>query len=256
MNEVPNEELRGEPTNRVQVVVPSIAPTITYAILGFTVFVYLMQLLSVAILGYAVYDLDWLLVLGGRINSAVHDGQLWRLITPMFLHFSFQHIFFNMYGLFSIGSFLEKQLGHWRFLLLYLLGGFAGNVFSFLFTREGISAGASGAIFALVAAEAVFFYQNRRLFGDYAKKALGNSAFIVIINVFLGVSLGFDNWGHLGGFLGGAMFAWFAGTRWKVVGIQPMLSLEDEREPKDTVTGTAMVIIVFVMLAVWGMFFL
>jgi rhomboid protease GluP len=230
---------------------PSLAPTATYVILGFTVLIYLLQLASMALLN----GNDWPLVLGARINGAIRAGELWRFITPVFLHLSFTHIFFNMYALFSIGSFVERQFGHNRFLLLYFLGAFAGNVFSFLLTGENaLSAGASTALFGLVAAEGVFFYQNREVFGSQARKALGNTAVIIIINLFIGLSLGFDNWGHLGGFLGGAMFAWFAGPRWKVAGIFPDFHLEDQRELREVMVGVSVTILVFGALAVWGFF--
>ena len=76
-----------------------------------------------------------------------------------------------------------------RFVLLYFLGAFSGNVFSFLLTGEnGYSVGASTAVFGLIAAEVVFFYQNRKLFGGQAKQAIGNAVFIIAINLFIGLS--------------------------------------------------------------------
>jgi rhomboid protease GluP len=91
---------------------------------------------------------------------------LWRLFTPLLLHGSIAHIGFNMYALFIIGPGLERYYGHLRFLVLYLLAGFAGNVFSFLFT-PALSVGASTAIFGLVAAQGVFLYRHRQLFGAW-----------------------------------------------------------------------------------------
>ena len=127
----------------VSVRLPFTTPTVTYVLLGFTVLVYVLQLLSVAVFGYAVYEIDWLEVYGARFNEAIRMGELWRFITPVFLHGSMAHIFFNMYALLSIGSFLERHFGHGRFALLYFLGAFAGNVFSFLLTGEnGYSIGA------------------------------------------------------------------------------------------------------------------
>ena len=256
MNESPAADFETRQPQEVRVALPALAPKATYAILGFTVFVYLMQLLSAAVFGYAAYNIDWLEVFGARINSAIHAGQVWRFITPAFLHASPAHIFFNMYALLSVGSFIERQFGHSRFLLLYFLGAFSGNVFSFLLTGEqGFSVGASTAVFGLIAAEAVFFYQNRKLFGSQARKALGNTAFIIIINLAIGLSPGIDNWGHVGGLLGGAMFAWFASPRWEVIGIPPALHLEDQRESREIALGASLVALLFGMLAVWGIFF-
>ena len=242
-----------ETSQAVSVALPALVPKVTYVLIGFTVFIYILQLLSVTVFGYAANQIDWLEVYGARFNSAIRMGELWRFITPMFLHGSIPHIFFNMYALLSIGSFIEKQFGHIRFALLYFLGGFAGNVFSFLLTGEnGYSVGASTAVFGLVAAQVIFFYQNRTLFGKYARQAIGNSVFIIAINLFIGLTPGIDNWGHVGGLLGGAMFAWFASPRWNVVGAPPDLKLQDEREFSQIVLGTGLVIIIFGMLAVWG----
>jgi len=244
------------PIQSVRIALPSLAPTVTYVLIGFTVIVYLLQLASVAIWGYAVYQIDWLEVYGARFNTAIRAGELWRFITPVFLHGSPAHIFFNMYALLSIGTFIERQLGHVRFALLYFLGAFAGNVFSFLLTGEnGYSVGASTAVFGLIGAQVIFFYQNRELFGDQARKAIGNTVFIIAINLFIGLSPGIDNWGHIGGLLGGVIFTWFAGARWMVTGMPPEMTLSDQREPREIITSLGVVLIIFSMLAVWGVFF-
>lgn len=243
------------PTSQaVRVPLPSVVPMATYIILGFTVFVYLMQMASRTFIGYDSNGLDPLEFYFARSNEAIRAGQLWRFITPVFLHGPIPHIFFNMYALLSIGSFLERHFGHRRFVLLYFVSAFSGNVFSFLLSN-GYSVGASTAIFGLIAAEVVFFYQNRKLFGGQAKQAISNTAFIIAINLFIGLSPGIDNWGHVGGLLGGAMFAWFASPRWEVAGISTDLRLEDQRESHEIVLGAAVVIIIFSALAVWGIFF-
>lgn len=236
----------------VYVRMPSLPPIATYVLVGFTVFVYILQMLSSAFLGDSNYGIDWVTLLGARISEAIYDGQWWRLLTPVFLHGSFAHIFFNMYALFSIGSLLERHFGHGRFLLLYFLGAFSGNVLSFLFT-QGYSVGASTAVFGLIAAEAIFFYQNRELFGSFARQAISNAVFIIAINLFLGLAPNIDTWGHIGGLLGGAMFAWFAGPKWLTVGIPPEFSLQDERESREIFTGILLVILVFGGLTVWAL---
>lgn len=239
---------------QVRIQMPYLVPKVTYAVIGFTVFIYVLQLLSTG-LGYSYNGIDLLEVYGARINQYIRAGQLWRFITPAFLHGSPTHIFFNMYALFSIGSLLEKHYGHARFALLYFLGAFSGNVFSFLLGNEnGYSIGASTAVFGLITAEAIFFYQNRQLFGSYARQALGNTGVIIVLNLFISLAPGIDGWGHLGGLLGGAIFAWFASPIWKVAGLPPEVKLEDERELRDWGVGTAVVLLVFGALAMWGLF--
>lgn len=251
----PASSPKGEPIPTRQptyVRMPSLPPIATYILIGVTVFVYLLQILGSILLGDSSYGIDFVTLFGARISEAIYAGQLWRLITPVFLHGSFAHIFFNMYALFSVGTLLERHLGHGRFLLLYFLGGFAGNVLSFLFTK-GYSVGASTAVFGLIAAEAIFFYQNRELFGSHARQAISNAVFIIVINLFLGLAPNIDTWGHIGGLLGGAMFAWFAVPKWILIGTPPEFSLHDQRESREVITGAALVLFIFGGLTVWAL---
>jgi rhomboid protease GluP len=158
-----------------------------------------------------------------------------------------------MYALLSFGTGLERYFGHGRFLLLYLLGAFAGNVASFLFTNAD-SVGASTAIFGLLGAEAVFLIQNRKVFPGQFRGAIGNIIFIAAINLFIIGSLpGIDNWGHIGGLFGGLMFTSFAGPKWEVEGIYPAFRLVDKRPFSAVLVGAAMVMLIFGGLALWGM---
>jgi rhomboid protease GluP len=233
----------------VPVSLPASSPRVTYIILGVTVFAYLAQQIAKYIYGY-----DIPVALGAKANDAIRAGQLWRFFTPMLLHGPLLHIGFNMYALYIFGIGLERRYGHGRFLLLYILGGFAGSVFSFLFSRAN-SIGASGAIFGLVAAEGIFLFQNRKLFGAQVRGALNNVIFVVAINLFLGLQPGIDNWGHMGGLMGGLIFAWFAGPRWEVQGISPNLQIVDLREGREVIVGFAVVTIIFCTLAAIGMWF-
>lgn len=243
------------PQQPVRVAVPQSAPYVAYAIIGVTVAFYIMQVVSVAVLGYPTTygNIDWLELFGARINDFIKAGQVWRLLTPALLHGSIPHIFFNMYALFSLGTSLERYFGRRRFLVLYVLGAFAGNVTSFLFTT-GYSVGASTAIFGLIGAEGVFLYQNRKLFADRFRSAIGNVIFIAAINLFVIGSLpGIDNWGHIGGLIGGLMFTWFAGPVWEVESNLFGYSLVDKRPARDVITGAAVVIFIFGALTLWGL---
>ena len=133
-----------------------------------------------------------------------------------------------------------------------MLGAFAGNVASFLFTNS-VSVGASTAIFGLVGAEGVFLVQNRKLFAHQFRSAIGNVIFIVVVNLFVIGSLSFiDNWGHIGGLIGGLMFTSFAGPLWEVEGPPPMLQLVDRRESREVLTGAGITFLIFSALAMWG----
>lgn len=201
-----------------------VTPIVGYILLAMTVIIYLLQMGTEVLLGYDIPAL-----LGMKINELILQGQVWRLVTPVFLHGSLLHIAFNMYALVIIGLPLEKRFGHLRFFLLYLSGAFAGNVFSFLLTTNP-SLGASSAIFGLLGAEAVFLYRHRQLFGGQARAALNNILQVAVINLLIGLSPGIDNWGHLGGLFGGLLFTWFGGPLLRLEGIYPHYVLLDERE--------------------------
>ncbi len=247
MNENPAPPEHPQPPRRLQVAVSFTKPYATYALIGITTFFFLLQMLGDYGLGG-----DVVAYLGEKINSLIRAGQIWRLITPLFLHGSVLHIGFNMYALFLYGRSIEARFGRSRFLLLYFLSGFAGNVLSFLLTPNP-SLGASTAIFGLLAAEGVFLIQNRQLLGPQAGRAFLNLLMIAAINLVFGfTTTGVDNYGHLGGILGGIIFTWFEGPRWKVEGAYPALRLIDEREGRGSLAGTIAVLLFFIPLAALG----
>lgn len=232
----------------VRVGIPSSEPYVTYSIIGITVVIFILQLATRALMRADIPAVFFI-----KSNELIRAGQIWRLLTPMLLHGSLAHIGFNMYALLSFGAGLERSFGHGRFLLLYLLGAFAGNVASFLFT-DANSLGASTAVFGLIGAEAVFLIQNRKVFPGQFRGAIGNIIFIAAINLFIIGSLpGIDNWGHIGGLLGGLMFTSFAGPKWEVEGIYPAYHLEDRRPFSAVIVGAATVVLIFGGLAMWGM---
>lgn len=216
----------------VTVKLPAKKPMVTYVLIGVTVLVYLLQILSQSLFG----GIDFPSNLGRKINELILQGQVWRLVTPALLHGSLLHIAFNMYALFSLGSSLERYYGHGRFLLLYAIGAFCGNTLSFLLSPNP-SLGASTAVFGLVAAEGVFIYRNRNLFGARARAMLTNLVLIIAVNLMIGLQPGIDNWGHLGGLIGGAAFAWMAGPLLQVQQTYTGFELKDSRTNNNLLWG-------------------
>jgi rhomboid protease GluP len=78
---------------------------------------------------------------------------------------------------------------------------------------------------------------------------------VVAINLYLGLRPGIDNWGHIGGLLGGLIFAWFAGPHWQVTGIFPNLHVIDRRESRDVIIAASVVTLIFGTLAAIGLWF-
>jgi membrane associated rhomboid family serine protease len=108
---------------------------------------------------------DFLTPLFAMIPALVKKGWVWTFLTYMFFHDGFSHIFFNMFAHFIFGIQVERQMGSREFLLFYFLTGILAGFLSFFFYaayaassgREIALMGASGAIFAVQLAYAVFF---------------------------------------------------------------------------------------------------
>jgi rhomboid protease GluP len=223
---------------------PRVTPVVTYVLMGITIAVFLVQILTQSVFGQ-----DLAAAMGMKVNELIIGGQLWRLITPMFLHGSILHVAFNMYALFALGPGLESYYGHGRYLTLYLLSGFAGNVISFLFSGNP-SLGSSTAIFGLIGAEAIFLFRNRSILGSMAQRALTNVIVIIAINLMFGAATpGIDNWGHMGGLLGGTFFAWFAGPLFRVEGGSLDPRLVDERDQTQALIFGVLDFAIFAALA-------
>jgi rhomboid protease GluP len=177
----------------VRIQLPPAKMQVTYGLIGLSVLIFLGQLL-----GTFSQGVDQLAELGMKINVDIEEGELWRLFTAAFLHGGITHIAFNMYALSILGRELERFYGSARFLGLYLVCAFSGNVFSYLFTPNN-SLGASTAIFGLLGAYGVFILRNRSVFGANTQRVLRNIGQVLLINLIIGLSPGIDNWGHLGG---------------------------------------------------------
>eukprot|EP00899_Mesostigma_viride_P004988 jgi/Mesvir1/14490/Mv05192-RA.1 len=157
-----------------------------------------------------------LLVWGAKVNSAIAAGEWWRLITPTFLHGGIGHLMVNCYSLNSVGPAVERLCGPARFAIVYATAALAGNVFSFRFT-DGISVGASGALFGLAGALGVYLARHGSMLGDDAMLQLRNLKAVIAVHLVLGaVFSGIDNWSHFGGLVGGTCMGWLLGPHFHV----------------------------------------
>lgn len=190
---------------------PVVKPRITYVLLGINILVFVAMTFT---------NPDLWFFYGQKDNALIAAGEWWRLVTPMFLHVNLVHIAVNSYSLFVFGPQVEALLGYRRFLTIYLLAGVAGTVMSFVMSPDP-AVGASGAIFGLVGAMLVYFYRHRRLFGEMGRRMLTNILVVAALNLGIGLLPGIDNWGHVGGLLGGALLCWLLGPVYAVT-IDPL----------------------------------
>ena len=147
---------------------------------------------------------------GANYTTAVLEGgHYYRLVTCMFLHFGAEHLVYNMLVLIFMGDVLDKEAGKMKYLLIYFIGGIAGNVLSiwsdWRVGKATVSAGASGAIFAIVGALLWIVLRNHGRLEDYSGKRL----FLMAgLSVAEGLTIrGVDNWAHIGGMATGFLLA-------------------------------------------------
>ncbi|OTA26846.1 hypothetical protein B9G54_03435 [Alloscardovia macacae] len=125
----------------------------------------------------------------------------WTLLTTAFLHGGILHILMNMLSLYFVGKELEKMLGHWAFLSMYLVSAIGANVVYALWPGMGMvpAVGASGAIYGLFAAMMTVY--NR--IGARSQSTLVLLFFLLVVPIFFG-NVAWQ--AHLGGFVtGGAL---------------------------------------------------
>jgi rhomboid protease GluP len=178
--------------------------TVTYVIFGVNIFIFLLMGLA----GGSHSD-SMLLGFGVKYNPLIDQGEIWRLVTPIFLHIGPLHIFFNSYAIWIVGPQVEKLYGGARFTIIYILTGIAGVAGSYWYHPDVPSAGASGAIFGLFGALLVFGYKYRSTIPPMFQRAVGKGVFPVIaINLFLGYMIpNVDNSAHVAGLISGALLA-------------------------------------------------
>jgi GlpG protein len=87
---------------------------------------------------------------GDQIVMQKFNGQYWRLVTPVFLHFSWLHIVFNSLWLWELGARVERVLGHFNMFMLFLVIAIVSNVSQFAFGGAGLFGGMSGVVYGLL----------------------------------------------------------------------------------------------------------
>ena len=147
---------------------------------------------------------------GGGYTPAILQGhEYYRLVSSMFLHFGIQHLGNNMLVLLFLGDCLERNIGKIKYLLIYFLGGIGANILSLcLEIKSGkyfISAGASGAVFAVIGALIYIVIANRGRIENFTTRQL---VIMAGLSLYFGMtSTGVDNAAHFGGLISGFVLA-------------------------------------------------
>jgi len=191
---------------------PTFLPWMTRALVGANLLVFALMAAS----GAGVFTPDALVHIAWGSNFAplTVDGQWWRLLTSLFVHFGALHIFFNMWVLWGTGALVERLFGHGRFLAIYLVAGVVGSLASVCWNPLVNSAGASGAIFGVIGAQLAFFMRGgHRIPREVIRAQQASIAGFIAFSVVFGLTVpGIDNAAHLGGLSSGFCLGWLLAT--------------------------------------------
>lgn len=153
----------------------------------------------------------WTMIRYGALflPSVVQEGQYWRLLTAMFMHFGIRHIVNNMLILFVLGENLERALGKIRYFIFYLICGIGANGICLLKNQlDGdisVSAGASGAIFGVVGGLLYVVTINHGRLEDLNTRQL---IIMALFSLYAGfTTVGTNNMAHISGLIIGILAA-------------------------------------------------
>jgi membrane associated rhomboid family serine protease len=152
---------------------------------------------------------DKLLLWAGNSPDTIRYHEWWRLVTALFLHANLLHLAMNGAGLWIFGSAVEKTMGRWRFLVIFLLAGVLGNLASAFQAHYDVAIGASGGIFGVIGAFVVSVWRLRSpMYFALRRRLLLVLALMVACDFTIGgLEPQVDNLAHIGGLVGGILIA-------------------------------------------------
>ncbi|HIX98349.1 MULTISPECIES: rhomboid family intramembrane serine protease [Eubacteriales] len=176
--------------------------TVALIVVNVAVFIFLS-------FGGMTEDAYYMLQNGAMYLPLLQQGEYYRLITSIFLHFGFSHLVNNMLMLGVMGWQLELVVGKIKFLIIYFAAGIGGNMLSALVEmRTGdfaVSAGASGAIFGIIGALLYIAVRNHGQIGNVSGQGI---LVMIALTLYYGfTSSGVDNFAHIGGLAVGFVLA-------------------------------------------------
>ncbi len=145
---------------------------------------------------------------GAKFGPAIQAGDWYRMVLPIILHSGFLHVAANTFALVLIGPRLEREVGWFAFLAIYVVSGVGGIAASYLVSPV-LSVGASGAVFGILGAYGSYLIRNRNEFGRSVNPLILNLAIVLGINILFGMFVPrIDQGAHIGGLIAGVAMGW------------------------------------------------
>lgn len=168
-------------------------PAVT-ALLAINIAVYFLKLIP--FVGDVIY------AYGVGINANILAGEVWRLVTPIFLHGGLMHFLFNTFAIFIFAPALELILGRFKFLFLFFFAGLVGNIATLLLGSPMMAyLGASGALYGLLGLYLYMVLFRKELMDPASRQVVTVMLIIGLIYTILWPNI--NLYAHLFGFLGG-----------------------------------------------------
>ncbi|MDP4181066.1 MAG: rhomboid family intramembrane serine protease [Bacillota bacterium] len=195
-------EILSQKENEMEFKLKASKPVITFLLIAVNVIVWALTNIYAAKSGKDINELQNLL--GAKDNARIINGEIYRLIAPIFLHANLEHLVYNSLALYMVGINCERIFGHLKFTGIYFISGIIGYIASFMFTPN-MAVGASGAIMGLFGAMLYFGILRPKIFARYFAV---NVIVIVVMTLLNGFTKsGIDNYAHIGGLIGGFLAA-------------------------------------------------
>lgn len=174
-------------------------PIVTVTIITLCLVTFCLQVLS-----FKFYGREVMIGIFAKDNASIIGGEVWRLVTALFLHGNYVHLLLNLPWV--VGRMMESPMDRSKYVVLCLGSGLCSTITSFAFAPQ-LMIGSSGIVFGLWGAMILAIYRS-----DWQQKitvVLVNIA-LLIISLALAFSLPFDNYAHIGGLLFGIVYeGWF-----------------------------------------------
>ncbi|HAX86217.1 MAG TPA: hypothetical protein DCY91_08075 [Cyanobacteria bacterium UBA11370] len=186
-------------------------PPLTLMLITANIIVFLWQMATGALESKAA-----IIDAGALERTRILQGEVWRLVSPIFLHGSVDHLLGNCMALYVLGMACEHALGFKKAGIIYLISGLCGSLLSVLIS-PGPSVGASGAIFGLMGSIVVFLFRYQKTFFVRDRRIGLVIAAWGLYTLALGFLTPFvDNFAHIGGAIGGSIATLFQKSRFTV----------------------------------------